>query len=87
MEDLATDRIYRLMIAQRMRHRERVSVLDEDGRPVPHTPEMISRLFDEELKRILNELPAGTDEAVAARFTQARLLSERMIHNEEFTPA
>src|SRR4029077_16034123 len=32
MEDLATDRIYRLMIAQRVRHRDLVAVQDEQGR-------------------------------------------------------
>ena len=34
MEDLATDRIYRLMIAQRMRHRDVIAVLNEQGEPV-----------------------------------------------------
>src|SRR5437667_1741490 len=37
MEDLATDRIYRLMIAQRMRHSDTVDVLDDNGQPVKHT--------------------------------------------------
>src|SRR6195256_3070549 len=49
MEDLATDRIYRLMIAQRMKHSHTVEVVDEDGAPVRHTPEFIRVLFDEEL--------------------------------------
>src|SRR5213080_3331944 len=47
MEDLATDRIYRLMIAQRMRHRDTVEILDENGQPVKHTPELVSKIFDE----------------------------------------
>src|SRR5216110_1025314 len=55
MEDLATDRIYRLMIAQRMRHSRQVEVLDENGAAVTHTPELITRLFDEELDRLLRE--------------------------------
>src|ERR1700690_4612909 len=38
MEDLATDRIYRLMIAQRMRHRDVTRVLNEQGEPILHTP-------------------------------------------------
>src|SRR3981189_3698437 len=38
MEDLATDRIYRLMIAQRMKHSHTVEVVDEDGVPVSQTP-------------------------------------------------
>src|SRR5436305_13791940 len=49
MEDLATDRIYRLMIAQRMRHH------------AAHTPELVTRVFDEELDRILRGLASMTD--------------------------
>src|SRR6201984_4962 len=52
MEDLATDRIYRLMIAQRMKHSAKAEILDESGRPALHTPELIRRLFDEELERL-----------------------------------
>ncbi|MBV8639218.1 MAG: hypothetical protein JO322_14160 [Candidatus Eremiobacteraeota bacterium] len=40
MEDLATDRIYRLMIAQRMRY------------PGPYTPPSLSAIFDEELEKL-----------------------------------
>jgi malate synthase len=86
MEDLATDRIYRLMIAQRMRHRDVVPVLGDTGHAIAHTPELISRLFDEELKRIIGELPSGTSEETIERYTQARILSERMIVTEEFNP-
>ena len=87
MEDLATDRIYRLMIAQRMRHRDVTRVVDEQGDPVVHAPEFVTHLFDEELKRILHELPAGSTEEAAARYTQARILSERMILTNEFNPS
>jgi malate synthase len=87
MEDLATDRIYRLMIAQRMRHRDVTRVVDEQGEPVVHTPEFVTRLFDEELKRILHELPAGSTEETTGRYTQARILSERMILTNEFNPS
>jgi malate synthase len=87
MEDLATDRIYRLMIAQRMRHRDLTRVLDEQGETVVHTPEFVTRLFDEELKRILDELPAGATEETTERYTQARVLSERMILTNEFNPS
>ena len=86
MEDLATDRIYRLMIAQRIRHRDVVPVLDDHGQAIAHTPELITRLFDEELKRIVGELPAGTPEEMIERYTQARILSESMIVTEEFNP-
>src|SRR5213075_1410994 len=57
MEDLATDRIYRLMIAQRIAHRESVKITDRDGVTIKHTPELVSELFDEELNRIIRELP------------------------------
>jgi malate synthase len=63
MEDLATDRIYRLMIAQRIRHGL-------------HKPQDVTRLFDEELSRLLID-PANFKEA--AHFREARRLSEEMI--------
>lgn len=44
MEDLATDRIYRLMIAQRVRHGM-------------HDAAEVSRYFDEELAKLLSENP------------------------------
>jgi malate synthase len=77
MEDLATDRIYRLMIAQRIRH----GVATEEGAAI--TLELVSRLFDEELEKILAS--AGPDEAgVARRYRRARELSEAMIRRGEF---
>ena len=87
MEDLATDRIYRLMIAQRMRHRDVVHILDDNGNPVAHTPDFVTRLFDEELARIVRELPPGAPPEAIVRFTQARVLSERMIVTGEFNPS
>jgi len=86
MEDLATDRIYRLMIAQRMRHRETVLFTDDGGQPIDHTPEFISALFDEELDRILRELPDGSTAAVIENYRKARHVSEALIRNEEFDP-
>jgi malate synthase len=86
MEDLATDRIYRLMIAQRMRHRDATRIVDEDGQAVSHTPERITQLFDQELSRILRELPTNATSETSEQFKQARLLSERLIASGEFTP-
>ncbi len=86
MEDLATDRIYRLMIAQRVRHRDAVSIVDDHGQPVLHTPERITALFDEELARILRELPQGTPAEMSQQFQQARAISEQMIVTGEFNP-
>ncbi len=74
MEDLATDRIYRLMIAQRLRH------------PGAYTPDSLSAAFDAELQRILDELPPETGEEERGRYRLARELSEQMILRGEFNP-
>jgi len=84
MEDLATDRIYRLMIAQRVQHRHRVQLTDDEGKPVEHTAELITRLFDEELEKLVKALPAG--DAQAQTFRQARKIAESMIVNREVDP-
>src|SRR5829696_5354897 len=73
MEDLATDRIYRLMIAQRIRHRI-------------ETDTQVSQMFDQELERILSELATGTDEPVIEKYRTARHISESLITNEQFDP-
>jgi malate synthase len=83
MEDLATDRIYRLMIAQRLRHNGPVPVTD-DGEVVVHTPELVSRLFDEELEKLVAN--PGRDLGTADTFREAGRISEAMILNEEFDP-
>jgi malate synthase len=74
MEDLATDRIYRLMLAQRMRH------------PGPYTPISLGAMFEEELQRILHGLPSGTGDEERERYRLARQISERMILSEAFDP-
>ncbi len=86
MEDLATDRIYRLMIAQRIKHSEAVPIADEHGNAVKHTSEFITRLFDEELDRIIRELPPDADAPVAEKYRKARKIGERMIERGEFDP-
>lgn len=84
MEDLATDRIYRLMIAQRSRHNGHRPVVDESGKMVVHTPELISRLFDEELEKLLAN--PGKDLGSPETFSEARRISEAMIVNGEINP-
>jgi malate synthase len=84
MEDLATDRIYRLMIAQRMRHNGHVPVTDESGKVVVHTPELITQIFDEELEKLIAN--PGKDLGSEETFRKARRLSEAMILNGEFDP-
>jgi len=86
MEDLATDRIYRVMIAQRMLHKEKAKVMDEQGKIVVHTPSLVTKIFDEELDRILRELPAGTSNTAADKFREARKIGESMIVQGEFDP-
>jgi malate synthase len=86
MEDLATDRIYRLMIAQRMLHANTLEILDETGAPIRHTPELIRQLFDEELDRLLRETAKENDPQSAATLGGARGISEEMIHRCEFNP-
>lgn len=73
MEDLATDRIYRLMIAQRIHHRL-------------HDASEVTNMFDEELGRILRELPLDTDRSVVENYRTARNISESLIENREFDP-
>jgi malate synthase len=84
MEDLATDRIYRLMIAQRVKHRDQVQITDDDGKPVKHTPELITRLFDEELAKLINALP-DLDPQIDT-FRRARAIAEAMIVHGEVDP-
>mgnify|MGYP001160555680 CR=1 FL=1 len=86
MEDLATDRIYRLMIAQRIKHRDKVKIVDENGEAVEHTPEFVSQIFDEELEKILNQLPENEREQEAERYREARRVSEEMIKEGHFDP-
>lgn len=73
MEDLATDRIYRLMIAQRMRH------------PGPATPASLCALFDDELERLLAD--AALDDAARERYRRARDIGEEMIVSGAFDPS
>ncbi|MBV8434004.1 MAG: hypothetical protein JO029_06995 [Candidatus Eremiobacteraeota bacterium] len=74
MEDLATDRIYRLMIAQRLRY------------PGDYTPTSLSTAFDEELARIETELASNAKPDDRDRYRKARELSERMILTAAFDP-
>jgi malate synthase len=82
MEDLATDRIYRLMIAQRMRHG---GVVCESGKPVPHIPEFVHRLFEQELEKILSDSKYAA-EGNEQTFREARQIAEAMVMREEFDP-
>jgi malate synthase len=84
MEDLATDRIYRLMIAQRMEHWRVASIVDENGKAVPHTQEFITQLFEEELTKLLAN--PGKDLGTPETFRLARRWSEDLVDSGEFNP-
>jgi hypothetical protein len=43
-------------------------------------------MFDEELDRIVNELPPNTEASVIAKYRTARNISESLIRNQEFDP-
>jgi len=86
MEDLATDRIYRLMIAQRIKHRDTVKIVDSENNQAKHTPEFVARIFDEELAQILKDLPVDVWETEKDRYAEARRISEEMITKEQHDP-
>jgi malate synthase len=84
MEDLATDRIYRLMIAQRVLHK--VKVPGDDAKPVEHTPALVTRVFDEELGKIQRDLPAEIDRKAAETLPEARRIAEELIVQGRHSP-
>jgi len=92
MEDLATDRIYRLMITQRIMHsadpgaNNFVPVTDQSGIVIPHTPAYIDKLFDAELERLLTENAQGLEAGSAATLSEARLQSRQMIKHGFHSP-
>jgi hypothetical protein len=63
-----------------------VKIVDDKGREIKHTPEQVSAFFDEELERILQELPGDAEESVRDLYREARRVSERMIKLNEFDP-
>jgi malate synthase len=75
MEDLATDRIYRLMLTQRLLHSRTVSLLGEHGTAVAQDRAVLSRLYDEEVAKLI-DLNAPEDRSPLAR---AREASEELI--------
>jgi malate synthase len=86
MEDLATDRTYRLMIAQRIAHHDRVPVAGDAGRPVTHDAALVTGLFDEALERLLAERAEGREQGTEATLTRARKISEEIITTGRFDP-
>jgi hypothetical protein len=64
-----------------------VPIVDEKGKPVAHTPEFISQIFDEELKKLLANPPKDAFDN-PEQFKIARKIAEAMmmIKNGEFDP-
>ncbi len=86
MEDLATDRIYRLMLAQRMRHRATVPVPGDDGQPVLHDEALVTRTFDEALAALAGQIASGRDVGTEATMRDARRIGQAMIERGWFNP-
>ena len=86
MEDLATDRIYRLMLAQRLRHSDATAVMGPDSKPVAHDESQLNQVFDQELARLLGERGQLRDAGDERTFKEARVLSEAMILSGVFNP-
>ena len=74
------------MIAQRIKHRDKVTIANGESGEGKHTPEFVSRIFDEELERIIGELPEEVRETEAEKYSEARRITEEMIRNEQFDP-
>jgi hypothetical protein len=67
-----------------MLHANAVEIVDESGKAVPHTREMIRKVFDEELERLVRE--PGKDSGSEATMREALRMSEEMIERGEFDP-
>ena len=74
------------MITQRILHRDSVKISDSLGSEIRHTPELITKLFNEELAKILAELPNDVSENEREKYRKARLISEEMITKNQHDP-
>ncbi len=86
MEDMATERIYRLTLAQRVRHCETVPILDGTGVAVHHGLRALQALFDGALETIHAALPVHTPPAVYERYREARHAGEALIVGHAHDP-
>jgi hypothetical protein len=87
MEDLATDRIYRLMIAQRMVHRDEVAIAGPDGSAVRAYAGTRHGAVRRGVGEKLLDSPApGRDLGGPDTMREARRISEQLIQNGWFSP-
>jgi hypothetical protein len=63
-----------------------VSIAGPDGSPVAHTPERVTALFDDELKKLLDSPAPGRDLGGPESMREARQISEQLIQNGWFSP-
>ena len=63
-----------------------VEIKNEKGETVEHTPEFVSTIFDEELEKLLSELPEDASDKTRETFKEARRISEEMITTGQFDP-
>jgi malate synthase len=86
MEDLATDRIYRLMLAQRLRHRGTVPVQNGQQTDTPHTQEFLRHQFNEALGLLVRQVENGREPGSERTLREACRTSEEMINRGWFNP-
>jgi malate synthase len=72
MEDLATDRICRLMISQRLRHLK------------DHTGDYVRNLFNEELQRLIDD---GNEQGTEETLRKAKVLTESYVMLRQHNPS
>jgi hypothetical protein len=58
----------------------------DDGKQVEHTPDLVTRLFDEELAKLQQTPPAEIDQKAAATLPEARRIAEQMIVQGHHSP-
>lgn len=86
MEDLATDRIYRLMIHQRTLHASKIQFVNGGGALVTHDRALVDRCFEEALTMLVSELPLGKDAGDEQTLAEAARQSRAMIDHGFFDP-
>jgi malate synthase len=83
MEDLATDRIYRLMVAQRLKH---YNVLPNEYVTASHRSRNVIRMFDDIANSMIDATDAWDDHKTVALIKRAAFETLQSILEERFTP-
>lgn len=80
--DRTTQRIHRLMLSQRIRHRQAVTACG-GGRARVHDRKFLGELFNEALHERLHALPHNTPLPVYRRYREARIRAESSVAQED----